>query len=204
MAVIGISGRKVNLSIPNGGTTTDVVDLGLMAPDTATRTQTMVKGSANGADLILLNQCEAVTVLSIVSVVQGSTTYVVTTDYTLTNNAVDWGAAGAEPAVGSVYTVTYTYTKPAGARSYRRWDVEIQALAAAHTGTVNPQISDTSTVPGNFRNMQSGGSDIVVTANKATPVIPLIGRFFRLLSGGAEAAQRDFVVTFTTIDIGKP
>jgi hypothetical protein len=48
-------------------------------------------------------------VVSIVSVAQGGTTYTQGTDYTLQNDGVNWSPAGAEPAPGSVYTVTYQY-----------------------------------------------------------------------------------------------
>ncbi len=203
MAVVGMTGRKATLSILNGGTTTDVLDLGMQAPDTARGVQIIQKGSAAGADPILLNGQEAVTILSIVSVVQGATTYVVSTDYALGTNTVDWSPAGAEPATGSFYTVTYTYAKPVGAKAYRRWDAQITTLAAALTGTVNLQVSDTSDVTGgatdHFRNVQSGGVDIALTALKATPLIPIIGRFLRIKSSGAEGAQRDFIVDFRTI-----
>lgn len=199
MAVIPLIGRKVTLSIPNAGSASDVLDLGGSVSDVARASQVMIKGSAAGADLILLNGQEAVTVLSIVSVVQGATTYVPTTDYVLGTNTVDWSPAGAEPAVGSQYTVTYTYTKPAAAKSYRRWDAQIICLAAALTGTVSVQISDTPTVAGNFRNLQSGGADITIAANKAVSIIPLVARYLRLVSSGTEAAQRDFVVMVTTI-----
>jgi len=196
MATVGWSGRKATITILNGGTISDVLDLGLPAPDTAQTSQVMTKGSAGGADLILLNGQEAVTVVSIVSVVQGATTYVVTTDYTLGTNTVNWAPAGAEPAVGSQYTVTYTYKKPAGARSYRRWDLEIKGPAAL-TGTVTAQISDQETT--GFVAMQSGGADITIPAAKAVPMIPAIGRFLRLVAAGAEGAQRDFVVMGSTI-----
>lgn len=52
-------------------------------------------------------------ILSIVSVVQGGTTYVATTDYLLTAGKVDWTPAGGEPAPGSTYNVTYRYIKAA-------------------------------------------------------------------------------------------
>lgn len=51
-------------------------------------------------------------VVSIQSVVQGGTTYVAGTDYTLTSGKVDWSLAGAEPAPGSSYDVTYRYITP--------------------------------------------------------------------------------------------
>ncbi len=46
-------------------------------------------------------------VISIVSVKQGKSEFTAPTDYKLTAGAVDWSPAGAEPAVGSTYTVTY-------------------------------------------------------------------------------------------------
>lgn len=48
-------------------------------------------------------------ILSLVSVSQGGTTYVQGTDYKLTAGKVDWSLAGAEPATGSTYSVTYQY-----------------------------------------------------------------------------------------------
>jgi len=195
MATVGWTGRKATLSIANGGTISDVLDMGLSAPDTAQTSQVMIKGSAGGTDKILLNGQEAVTVVSIVSVVQGATTYTVTTDYVLGTNTVDWSPAGVEPAVGSLYTVTYTYKKPPSARAYRRWEIEIKGPAAL-TGTVGLQISDQETT--GFVPAQSGAADITVPANKATPVIPIIARFLRLVSGGAEGSQRDFVVMGAT------
>jgi hypothetical protein len=48
-------------------------------------------------------------VLSIVSVTQDSVTYAQNTDYRLTSGQVDWSPAGAEPAPGSTYSVTYRY-----------------------------------------------------------------------------------------------
>lgn len=48
-------------------------------------------------------------ILSIVSVTQGGTTYVSGVDFNLTSGKVDWTLAGAEPAPGSTYNVTYRY-----------------------------------------------------------------------------------------------
>jgi len=199
MATVGWTGRKATITIANAGTISDVLDMGRMEPDTAKTSQVMVKGTAAGADLILLNGQEAVTVVSIVSVVQGTTTYTVTTDYVLGTNTVDWSPAGAEPAVGSLYTVTYTYKKPVGAKSYRRWDIEIKGPSAL-TGTVGVQISDQETT--GFVPANSGGVAVTVPAAAATPVIPIIARYLRVVSGGAEGAQRDFVVMGSTIGIG--
>lgn len=48
-------------------------------------------------------------VLQILAVKQGATTYTVGTDFKLTGNSVDWSPGGAEPAPGSTYTVSYRY-----------------------------------------------------------------------------------------------
>lgn len=48
-------------------------------------------------------------VLSIVSVNQMDTAYVLGRDYKLTAGQVDWSLTGAEPAPGSTYSVTYRY-----------------------------------------------------------------------------------------------
>src|SRR5689334_18955935 len=198
MATKGWTGRTATISIANGGSTSDVLDMGRMEPDVAQTSQVITRGtSANGADLILLRGQEAVTVVSIVSVVQGSTTYVGGgTDYTLTSNQVDWAGAGAEPAAGSQYTVTYTYKKPVGAKSYRRWDIDIKAPGTL-TGTITLQGCDTET--GTFVAQQSGGADITIPASKLVPIVPALPRFIRLSSGGTEGGQRDFVITATTI-----
>jgi hypothetical protein len=48
-------------------------------------------------------------VLSIIAVKQGDTTYVQGTDYKLTAGKLDWSLSGAEPVPGSTYTATYRY-----------------------------------------------------------------------------------------------
>lgn len=50
-------------------------------------------------------------VVSIVAITQGGTTYKVNTDFNLLNDGVDWSPSGAEPALGSSYSVTWTYNK---------------------------------------------------------------------------------------------
>jgi hypothetical protein len=68
-------------------------------------TDTVVHGSFGGAQDQILNT----SVLSIVEVKQGATTYVLGTDYQLTSGKVDWSLPGAEPATGSTYTCKYRY-----------------------------------------------------------------------------------------------
>lgn len=68
-------------------------------------TENVTRGAvANGADAL-----SNTSVVSIVSVTQGGTTYVAGVDFDRVNNTVDWARAGAEPAAGSSYTVTYRY-----------------------------------------------------------------------------------------------
>ena len=71
---------------------------------TKQKTITLVKGVSGSADPLPDDS-----VASIVSVVQGATTYVSGTDYILTADAVDWSPGGSEPSSGSSYDVTYQY-----------------------------------------------------------------------------------------------
>lgn len=72
---------------------------------TAQKVVSMTHGAYSGAQDALPDT----SVLSIVSVSQGGTTYVNGTDYKLTSGKVDWSLTGAEPATGSTYSVTYQY-----------------------------------------------------------------------------------------------
>lgn len=72
---------------------------------TSQKTVTLVHGSFAGVS----DPLPDTSVVDIVSCVQGGTTYVKTTDYKLTAGRVDWSPAGAEPAPGSSYQVTYQY-----------------------------------------------------------------------------------------------
>lgn len=72
---------------------------------TAQKTVSMVHGVFTGAQ----DQLPDTSVLSIISVSQGATTYAAGTDYQLTAGKVDWSPAGAEPSPGSTYSVTYRY-----------------------------------------------------------------------------------------------
>lgn len=76
---------------------------------TAQKTVTLTHGGFTGAQ----DPLPDTSVLQIISVVQGGTTYVNNTDYKLTAGKVDWSLAGAEPATGSTYNVTYQYNTTA-------------------------------------------------------------------------------------------
>jgi hypothetical protein len=72
---------------------------------TLEKTVTLTRGGASGGQDALPD----VSVVSLVEVKQGGTTYTATTDYFLNGDQVDWSPAGIEPAPGSTYTVKYRY-----------------------------------------------------------------------------------------------
>lgn len=72
---------------------------------TVQKTITLTHGAFAGASDPLPDN----SVVAIISVSQGGTTYVQGTDYTLSSGDVNWSPAGAEPAPGSSYQVTYQY-----------------------------------------------------------------------------------------------
>lgn len=95
----------------DGGTGTAVITLNrgplnaiITAIITKQKTVTVTKGVSGSLDLLPDSS-----VASIISVTQGATTYVASTDYVLNADRVDWSPAGAEPATGSTYSVTYRY-----------------------------------------------------------------------------------------------
>lgn len=71
---------------------------------TKERTVTLTKGVTDSVDALPDDS-----VTSIVSVVQGATTYTAGVDYQRTGDAVDWSLGGTEPASSSSYDVTYRY-----------------------------------------------------------------------------------------------
>lgn len=72
---------------------------------TAEKTVTMTHGGFVGAQ----DPLPDTSVLQILEVKQGGTTYTAGVDYQLTAGKVDWRLDGAEPATGSTYTVKYQY-----------------------------------------------------------------------------------------------
>lgn len=94
----GTAAQRVNLDrTPSAG----LVEVSIITEKTVTITH----GGFTGAQ----DPLPDTSVLQILSVVQGGTTYVLNTDYKLTAGKVDWSLAGAEPAPGSSYQVTYQY-----------------------------------------------------------------------------------------------
>lgn len=68
-------------------------------------TATMTHGAFSGAQ----DPIPDTSVIDIIEVKQGGTTYVKDTDYQLTAGKVDWSLGGAEPAPGSSYTCKYQH-----------------------------------------------------------------------------------------------
>lgn len=95
----------------DGGTGTAEIDVNL-APISAVIqvivdkqvTRTITKGVSGGIDALPDSS-----VFEIVSVTQGGTTYVATTDYVRNGDNIDWSPGGAEPTDGSSYDVEYRY-----------------------------------------------------------------------------------------------
>ncbi|MBY3434819.1 DUF4815 domain-containing protein [Rhizobium laguerreae] len=75
-----------------------------LAVVTKQRTVSLTKGVTDGIDALPDDS-----VTSIISVVQGATTYTQGVHYALSGDSVDWLAGGIEPATSSTYDVTYRY-----------------------------------------------------------------------------------------------
>jgi hypothetical protein len=95
---------------------------------TQQKTVTITRGGVSGGQDTLPD----VSVLSIQSITQGGTTYVATTDFFLNGDKVDWSPAGAEPAPGSTYSITYRYLGNVTPSA-----VNLQAGTFTVTGAVN-------------------------------------------------------------------
>lgn len=94
----GATAQRINFDNTPGTNITEVAI-------TAEKTVNLVHGVFTGAQDTLPDT----SVLSLIEVKQGATTYVATTDYLLTAGKVDWSPGGAEPSPGSTYSVTYRY-----------------------------------------------------------------------------------------------
>lgn len=94
----GTAAQRINLDRSPASNITEV-------SITAEKTVTLTHGGFTGAQ----DPLPDTSVLQILEVKQGGTTYVQNTDYKLTAGKVDWSLAGAEVATGSTYTVKYQY-----------------------------------------------------------------------------------------------
>ena len=72
---------------------------------TQQKTETVVHGAFTGSRDVLTEP----TVVAVLEVKQGTTTYAQGTDYKVVGDEIDWSPGGAEPAPGSSYQVTYQY-----------------------------------------------------------------------------------------------
>lgn len=95
---------------------------------TLQKTSSITRGGFSGGQDTLPD----VSVLSIQSITQGGTTYTINTDFFLNGDKVDWSPAGAEPAPGSTYSVTYRYLANVNPSA-----IDLQAGTFTVTGAVN-------------------------------------------------------------------
>jgi hypothetical protein len=95
---------------------------------TRQKTVTITRGGFTGGQDTLPD----VSVLSIESITQGATTYVVNTSYFLNGDKVDWSPGGPEPSPGSTYSITYRYLGNITPSA-----VNLQAGTFTITGAVN-------------------------------------------------------------------
>jgi len=72
---------------------------------TQAKTETVIHGAFTGSRDVLTEP----TVVAVLTVKQGTTTYAQGTDYKVVGDEIDWSPGGAEPAPGSSYQVTYQY-----------------------------------------------------------------------------------------------
>ena len=72
---------------------------------TQAKTETVVHGAFTGSRDVLTEP----TVVAVLEVKQGGTTYAQGSDYKVVGDEIDWSPGGAEPAPGSSYQVTYQY-----------------------------------------------------------------------------------------------
>ena len=72
---------------------------------TQQKTETVVHGAFTGSRDVLTEP----TVVAVLTIKQGTTTYAQGTDYKVVGDEIDWSPGGAEPAPGSSYQVTYQY-----------------------------------------------------------------------------------------------
>lgn len=88
---------------------------------TKEKTVSLTRGAVtHGADALPDNS-----VVEIVLVTQGGTTYVENTDFVRTGDTIDWQPAGAEPATGSSYNVTYYYRDSIVADSFTEKEITV-------------------------------------------------------------------------------
>lgn len=113
----------------------------------------------------------------------------------------------------AVLSIPNAQTKSGSIQGY--WDstnagkVAMQAAAsitikapAALTAVVTVQVAMTEpSADADFVNLQQGGADLTIAAGKAVTITHLGAKDLRLISAGAEGAQRDFFVTLQE-DIG--
>ena len=155
---------------PGGASHTFAVDqapIGAVTSILLTKEKTVVltRGIANGQDA--LPDTAVIQIVSIAGYTQGA-------DFQRVGNAVDWGLAGAEPAGGSTYSVTYRYRANVVADEVT--DTTIKVSGGADGGDII--VSYTFKLPRvDLIGLREDGSAVYITglsarSNPAPPIAP--------------------------------
>lgn len=78
------------------------------------------------------------------------------------------------------------------------WAITVYSPATLTSTSVTIDVEPTDTGT-NFVTLQSGGSDVVIVAGKATVISPVPFMQMRVVCGAAEGAARTFTVTKTIL-----
>lgn len=186
----GVFFRISDVQVPNVPAGAFIPVLIGLGSKTLQAVQQITKGAANGADGPLSN-LPVIRVLSVIGF--DGVTYLSGTDYTFSTtggnaNKIDWAAAGAEPATGSTYFVTYEYEKAVtdyAAKLYSRVQDAITTYGPASIQTV----LDTGTAT-------AGGSNTLTDSSKTFTVNAFVGNYVKI-TGGTGAGQIRVIVSNT-------
>jgi len=205
MATKGWQGRQAILTIPNGGTDSDILDLGAMESieqngvaaaggSTTSIITSAILVPTSGQPFPVTTDCFKG---KFVLFREGTTTANLRNQKRLITANTSGGvltvsALSDAPVLGDTFDITDV--KPS--KSYLRWDIQIFSPATV-TASVNPRVSNLEA--GTYYTQQSGAADIVIpTGTKATPIIPIVARFLKI-AGTAQGQYTHFLVLGSTI-----
>lgn len=166
-------------------------------------TQTINHGNYLGAKDTLPNT----PVVKVISVTQSAKTYVEGVDYIISGDGIDWSPAGAEPAPGSSYSVTYQYTSSTvtGTITADKSGVTIEGLDNGTLVYVSysyyiPRIDRVLlTKEGNFKILTGVPDDVNPKAPKPTNLLSL--GTVKVLKGKVPEVTLDYFRAFKMSDI---
>lgn len=105
---------------------------------------------------------------------------------------VNWGSGYNKTiTIASGQTVSADVLNLAGLGARRKFSVQFYAPGTLPE-TITVQVAPSPT--GTFAPLQSGGSDVTLTAGDATTVVDLVAGALRLVAGGAVGGDRVFTL----------